>query len=135
MNNSQTHGGRTRSFEWKVIGNLLVITNEFEKEHKYSLEEILAVIRGIESQFGMDWFPLADNVEKLYRGEEKPGLGNILYALKPDTYYAQGSSYLGVVLENLGILEWNSAKWGIKWKLKRKILNEEIKAILIDESS
>ncbi len=31
--------------------------------------------------------------------------------------HAQGSSYLGVVLEEIGVFNWNGAKKGIQWRI------------------
>ena len=66
-----------------------------------------------QTYFGEQWFPLANNVEKMYRGTERTGLGMAIYQLRPgDTFHAQGSSYLGVVLEEVDILDWNGKSWG-----------------------
>ena len=55
-------------------------------------------------------FPLANNVQHLRDGTEKMGLGRAILDLKGSTIsHAQGSSYLGVVLEECGI---SSLEWG-----------------------
>ena len=40
-----------------------------------------------------------------------------LMSIKANTTYAQGASYLGVVLEELGYLRWNGRSRGIGWRL------------------
>ncbi len=116
---SVTHGGRARRFKWFFVDEHLVIENESGLKHTYSAEEILAILSGIQTEFGDRWFPLANNVEKMRRGTEIPGLGMAIYRLRPgDTLHAQGASYLGVVLDEVGILEWNGKSRGISWRLK-----------------
>ncbi len=113
-----THGGRAKRFKWFFGGEHLVIENESGLKHTYSVEEILAVLSGIQAEFGEKWFPLANNVEKLYRGTEISGLGTAIHHLRRgDTRHAQGASYLGVVLDEVGILEWNGRSRGIAWRL------------------
>ncbi len=34
-----------------------------------------------------------------------------------DITHAQGASYLGVVLEKIGVLEWNGTKKRIQWRI------------------
>lgn len=118
MHRSVTHGHRSRKFEWSVKGDALFIQNESGIQHTYVLEEVLSILRSLSKEFGKEWFPLANNVEEMYHGDEKPGLGMTIYNMNPgDTLHAQGSSYLGVVLEEVGILEWNREKRGIFWRL------------------
>lgn len=58
------------------------------------------------------------NVENLGNGTETMGLGMIiLFEGKNDIRHAQGASYLGVVLENVGYLKWNGKTRGIEWRL------------------
>ena len=115
---SATHGGRARRFKWFYWGEELVIESESGPKRTYSFDEIRAVLSGIQTEFGENWFPLANNVEKMYRGTEIPGLGMAVYRLRPgDIRHAQGASYLGVVLDEVGILEWNRRSRGISWRL------------------
>ena len=117
-----THGGRSRDFDWKVRDKILVIESESGMHHEYSLREILSIIRVLRLAFGKRWIPLANNVEKMYSGTEKEGLGTTIYALKPgDTMHAQGASYLGVVLERAKIFEWNGKKKGIAWRFRNDV--------------
>lgn len=39
--------------------------------------------------------------------------------------HAQGASYLGVVLEHVGILEWNGKQRGIRWRIMRPVLHSD----------
>ena len=105
---SVTHGGRARKFDWSFIEGHLVIQSESGMEHSYSLDEVHEIVKSLHSTFGDNWFPLANNVEKMYSGTERPGLGTAIYKLRPgDTTHSQGASYLGVILEEVGVFEWN----------------------------
>ncbi len=119
---SVTHGGRARNFAWTVEGGNLLIESESEMRHEYSLHDILTIIRSLRARFGENWIPLANNVEKMYAGTEIPGLGMTLYDQNlGNTTYAQGASYLGVVLEESDILKWNGEKKGIRWRLSNEV--------------
>src|SRR5687768_2803688 len=97
---SVTHGGRARRFRWCYANENLRIENESGLRHTFSLAEVHSILGDLRSEFGEQWFPLANNVEKMYHGTEVPGLGTAIYRLcAGDTFHAQGASYLGVVLE------------------------------------
>jgi hypothetical protein len=127
-----THGGKARRFEWKYQGNETIITNENGRTHLYSVGEIYDIINWLTQKFGADWFPLANNVEKLGNGKEVDGLGVAILRQGPKNItHAQGSSYLGVVLEQLGILEWNHKAKGIKYRIiHRPNSIDELKKIM-----
>ena len=66
------------------------------------------MLKRLDDQFTAGWFPLANNVEKLSNGTEKAGLGQTILQGQPgNVIHAQASSYLGVVLEDLGLATWN----------------------------
>lgn len=44
---------------------------------------------------------MANNVATMGAGTEKPGLDMSVMSIRQNTTYAQGASYLGVVLEEL----------------------------------
>ena len=116
---SETHGGRRKAFGWQLVGKNIVIKNVENREHIYPVSEIFLTIQWLHEKFQMGWFPLANNVELLYRGEERPGLGMAILKWTPDDIsHAQGSSYLGVVLEEVGVFEWNGERRGIQWRFK-----------------
>lgn len=115
---SKTHGGRAKGFKWEFQQDVVEIKNEDGKIHAYSIGEITAVCTTLLQEFGHGWFPLANNVEKMYKGTEIHGLGSTIYDRQPgDTSHAQGASYLGVVLEEAGLLEWNAQVRGICWRI------------------
>jgi len=114
-----THGGRkAKNFKWVSHNDFVTITKEKGRQEEYSLPEILAVLSWLTGRFGATWFPLANNVEKLWHDEEADGLGVAILRQQPRKIeHAQGSSYLGVVLEYAGILEWNKKMRGIEWRI------------------
>jgi hypothetical protein len=96
----------------------LYIHNSEGREDVFSLQEIENILISLYEKFGTQWFPLANNVEKMGYGTEQEGFGMTILKIKPrDIKHAQASSYLGVVLENLGILEWNGKTKGIRWRI------------------
>ncbi len=118
---SSTRGGpnRAKRFEWHfdITGQCVIIRNEKNFVHTYPVGDLVELLSRLEAAFGANEFPLANNVEKLGAGTERPGLGMTLMSIKPNTTYAQGASYLGVVLEELGYLRWNGRSRGIGWRL------------------
>ena len=123
----QTHGGKKVSFTWNLIGDVLVIENEKGRIHKYQLDEIVSIIAWLQNEFGDKWFPLANDVRKLGNGSEVAGLGTAILKQTPgDITHAQGSSYLGVVLDQIGVLKWNERKKGIKWQILKADINKDL---------
>ena len=123
----QTHGGKRINFDWRLAGDVLIIENEKGRIHKYQLDEIIAILNWIQKEFGTKWFPLANDVKKLGNGTEKVGLGVAILNQAPgDITHAQGASYLGVVLDHLGVLKWNGRRRGIKWQILIPIINKDL---------
>ncbi|MDD2659858.1 MAG: hypothetical protein PHY54_09305 [Methylococcales bacterium] len=112
-----TRGNGTK-FRYEHADSYIVMTNEngrIERFETYKVEEILT---SLYRQFGNDWFLLANNVEKLGKGTEIPGLGRtILDAYPGNTTQAQTASYFGPIMEDLGLFEWNGKAHGIAWRL------------------
>jgi hypothetical protein len=124
LNKSKTHGGgNAKYFEWYFKNEMLYIKNENEIEHKYNINQIIAAIIWIFCKFELKEFPLANNVQKIGNGTEIDGLGVALYNVKNNTTFAQGSSYLGVVLEEIGIFE-RVNDTTIKWKILENQINQ-----------
>jgi hypothetical protein len=115
---SLTHGGKkAKRFKWEYRDHQIIIKNENGRMHSYSVGEIYDIITWLAGKFGDGWFPLANNVQKLGDGTEIDGLGlAILHQRPKDITHAQGSSYLGVVLEEVKIFEWNGKAKGIEWR-------------------
>lgn len=113
-----THGGRkAKRFTWEFHNDYVTIRNENGRQEEYGLTEIFKIINWLWERFVSGWFPLANNVEKLGHNQEIDGLGVAILRQQPgDVSHAQGSSYLGVVLECAGILEWNNRQKGIEWR-------------------
>ncbi len=119
---SDTRGGVTKrkQFTWHFDANShkVRIENEDGRKHSYSVQEIHSILTRLHDKFGDRYFPLANNVEWLSKGTEKLGLGTIILEQEnSDVSHAQGSSYLGVVLEECGYLAWNEKHTRIKWRL------------------
>lgn len=113
-------GGRAKTFTWWLEGTNIKIRKYSSKkaaDHSYSVEEIAELLDHLRLHFSDRWIPLANNVEKMPASTEQPGLGSAIYAKSEDTTHAQGASYLGVVLEEIGIFEWNRMNRGICWRL------------------
>lgn len=120
---SVTRGGQAKGkhFNWHFDddSNQVLIKNENGKEHAYSVKEIQTVLRAVYREFKSDYFPLANNVERLSNGTEKIGLGKLILELEESNiHHAQGSSYLGVVLEECEYFVWNGQHMGIEWRLE-----------------
>jgi len=113
-----THGGRKIGFKWLIENEQVNVQTETGLSHAFAIDEILSIVDWLAERFGNGWFPLANNVEKLGTNTEQPGLGLAILSHTPkDIFHAQGASYLGVILEHAGILDWNGKSRGISWKL------------------
>jgi hypothetical protein len=125
---------RAISFESQYADSILHICSLDERhiQHSYSVIEIFLILKSLHQQFGQDYFPLANNVERLGHRDEQPGLGMTILQVGIDTNitHAQGSSYLGPCLEHLGYCEWNGEHHGIQWRLIQENLSD--RQLLLD---
>jgi len=132
---SYTRGGTHKriGFEWwfDETQNSVITENERRKSHVFQFDEILKILQKIKIDFGDCFFPLGNNVEKLTNGTEVRGLGTVIRDLAhgkiryEKVRHAQGSSYIGPVLEEIGYFEWNGKNRGIKWCLTDFNLDEQ----------
>jgi hypothetical protein len=81
---------------------------------EFALDQIQKICAYLERQFNGAEFPLANNVERLGKKTEKPGLGMAIRTIPESVTKAQASSYLGPYLEEVGVLNLvdpRPAKW------------------------
>ena len=119
---SFTHGspGKRKRFTWRfdIHAGELFIVNEDGRQWLYSLEEIKEIVLRLEGRFSSRFFPLSGNITVHGRLIEQDGFGTaILDVLPGDFARLTGASYLGVVLEESGVLQWNGKSRGIGWSL------------------
>ena len=131
-----TRGGvlKRKRFYYRWDGRSLHIHRESGWHDEFPVSEIADILKRLDDQFTAGWFPLANNVEKLSNSTEKAGLGQTILqgqGQHGNVRHAQASSYLGVVLEDLGLATWNGLHKGIQWRLIRKPPSTEELARLI----
>ena len=122
--NEITLGGKAKNFRWKLdeVGDLL-IERKFKNSSKVEISKIpVDELERIINYVGSDnWIDLANNVEKLKKGEEKPGIGRFMYdELGYNETQCQTASQLGPVLTNAGIWEYNGKKRNIQFRTNNK---------------
>lgn len=119
-NKSCTRGVKAKKFAWRFDGTTdsIHIDRGLGKPDVFTAEIIFSVIHDLYDYFGNDWYLLANNVEKMGNGTEVRGLGSSIYSISKDTTQAMAASQLGVILEALGIFEWNNRTHGIAWRLR-----------------
>ena len=85
-----THGGmgKARRFDWTFSDDFIRIKNENERPEDessltYSLTELFAILDWLKQKFGAEWFPLANNVEKLSQDQATDGLGVAIMRQQP----------------------------------------------------
>jgi len=114
----QTRGGRAIKFNYEYTNACISIINEKGRVDHFENNKTEEILTSLYHQFGNDWFPLANNVERLGNGTEIPGLGRtILDAYPCNIEQAQAASYLGPIMEDMGLFEWNGKARGIAWRL------------------
>ena len=109
-------------------------------KHQFSVDEIYIVLKDLEDRvlkrkFQDGWIPLANNVELMGEGEEQDGFGMAIMRQQPgNTTHAQGASYLGPIIEQIGLLEWNGRSNGICWRFARGVpeLDELVEMIVLN---
>lgn len=117
---ASTRGGKAKEFHWAFEPYIdsLKIDRDLAKPDYFKVQEVFSVIHILYDHFGSDWYPLANNVEKMGNGTETMGLGSAIFSISRDITHAQAASQLGVILEELGIFEWNNKPRGIAWRLR-----------------
>ncbi len=139
----KTHGfkGILFDFSYDDTTKILTMKTKHNRTDNFSLDLISKTLLSLYERFGDDEFPLANNVQLLSNRTERDGLGSTIYKLNGhDTKNAQAASYLGPLLEALGVLQWNGIHRGIKWKfcnnnLSLEGLEFQIKKFLTMEES
>jgi hypothetical protein len=117
---STTRGGKAKEFKWafEPNGDRIRIDRDPPEPDYFETKEVFALIHILYDHFGSDWYPLANSVTKLQDKTEKIGLGSVLHSLSMNVTHAQAASQLGVVLEEVGIFEWNEKPINIAWRLR-----------------
>lgn len=115
-----TLGGKAKEFLWKIEPDgAISIRREFKNLKVYIEQTISAaeLNRLDEYMRDGDWKPLANNVARLRRKEEKDGIGRFLYEnLGLDESGAQLASQLGAIFSNSGAWLHNGKKRGMEFK-------------------
>ena len=121
MSNEKWHTAKTRGkgksvpFKWQNSDGKITIHSD-KMHHEYTHTEILTALGWLQERFKTSPFPLGNSVSKVGNETEKDGLGRALYSVKKDTTFAQGASYLGVVLEQMEIFEIANTS-PIQWRI------------------
>jgi hypothetical protein len=115
-----TRGGKAKEFLWAFEPHIdsLKIDRGLANPDYFKIHEVFSVVHILYDHFGSDWYPLANNVEKMGNETERVGLGTTIFSISRDITHAQAASQLGVILEKLGIFEWNNKLRGIAWRLR-----------------
>lgn len=114
----KTRGGKHRIFGYRINSDTLIIENINNRQDVFGFKELYSILTELYREFGTDWFPLANNVQKMGNGTERPGLGCTILRKQPsDVTHAQAASYLGRIFEDIGLAQWNGKTRGIAWKL------------------
>lgn len=118
IRSGNTLGGKARAFTWYISDSVLIIDRtDAGIRDVFPLEELLRLVENLQNTFGTDYFPLANNLQKLANGDEKRGLGKLIYEMTGNVTKAQSASQLVVILKECGILEWNGLKKGMEMRL------------------
>lgn len=85
----------------------------------FTFKEICQIVNYLFNHFGLNEFPLANNVEYLGKNTEKKGLGMAIRSIGADVTKAQAASYLGPYLEEVGVFHFVHTN-PITWQLLNK---------------
>lgn len=116
----KTLGGKAKPFYWKIDDKgSISIKRMFGNQEKLISQTVNAQELGKIDKYLSDggWKALANDVEKLKKGTEKPGIGKFMYDnLEMNEAEAQLSSHLGAIFSNAGAWLYNGKKRGIEFK-------------------
>ena len=113
--------GSAKNFWWILDDDCkIIVLRQFNmKSTKQPHETIISsdIIQHLIDLLPNDeWFPLANNVEKLSNGTEVEGIGKILYDQGFNTTDCQTASHLGTIFYQAGIWLYNGKLNGIKFQ-------------------
>jgi hypothetical protein len=128
-----TKGGENQKkyFNVNTTKSGIKISNNEGRIISYSFGEIKNILDSLYIKFNKNWFPLSNNVEKIYNLTAEDGLGKTIFEITKNNIKAQGSSYLGAYLEELGILIFSKAKSKIS---KKSVIGWKINNLYTDIS-
>lgn len=128
-----TLGGKSKIFWWKIDEESNIHIKrifDFKNEKKELIKIATAYELNQLDDYMKDgsWKYIANNVENLALGTEKPGIGIFLYDnLNWSGTEAQLSGHLGVIFYKSGTWDYNGKKRGIQHKRISDNWNESIK--------
>lgn len=132
----KTHGGEnSKRFSCSIEGENLVLqrldqTSQETKTLTFGIREIVEIVSWLHGKFTKEFFPIGNTQDSTH--PEKLGLAMAILQVYPnDKLHAAGAPCLAVVLENIGIFQWNSKDRGIEWKIAKEIHTpNELKLLL-----
>jgi hypothetical protein len=119
--------GHAKMFCWRMNkdGNIIILRKFNIKSYKIKHETEISreIIDGLIASIQNDeWFPLANNVEKLRNGTEVDGVGKYLYQHGFNETQAQSASHLSTIFYEAGIWLYNGKRKGMKFRKNPNII-------------
>ena len=112
---TQSHTrSKQNGFEWRLNGLQFELRSGASKL-VISLHQVLDILTGLHGQFGINAFPLSNNMVTVAKGAAKPGLGPIFHAVTGRS--AKWASHAAAMLEDLDIIKPVSLGRPLSWQL------------------
>lgn len=128
---NRTLSTKSKPFKWTFNWiNGLTIYRQFSNKDRIDVFSTNELEQIIQFTFRNGKVPLANNVDKIYQGTEKKGLGSfIYYHFDKDIIKAQAASQLAAILVHTGIYEYNGATINMEFWIN----NGDLKLLLMND--
>ena len=114
----------------------VIIKNEKDRDIEFTFDEINEIIDSLNKKFEYNWFPLSNNVVKVQNHTAEEGLGKTIYNLTNNINKAQGASYLGPFLEEIGLMKFSKNRTTVSnnkkngWNLNSEKVGIDIQQLI-----
>lgn len=121
-------GRKATEFTWAVKKNSIVFAAKTKKtQGQFSSEQVIAMLAWLFGRFGYSYFPLENTVNNMPIKRARAGFGK---AARLSKVVPAHTSYLGSILEDLGMLQPNDSSAKIEWKFSNGTTLKDIIGVI-----
>ncbi len=121
---------RESHFTWEVTADNKIYfeSTDSTNQGNFTQDQLMTCLTWLFQRFGHETFPLANKVDDVPSGDVEDGLGLALH----DVGYSQSAhaSFLGSIMTQIGIFEYDTASPRTEWKFPDNITTTQINDVI-----